>query len=168
MPTYYKTISESEAFYSIKEGELVKSGGGQSSYNLPKKFFKYMACNEILIPDPNMKYPRKSMDGNAFVLNKDYRFKLGHSVLALIGESYGDVDNQFIASMNGTNGKFQIYRKVYEELGWRHGWFVELYDKNLSGNELILSIDENNKVFTLDIQFAVDMTEYLKYIRRFP
>ena len=106
------------------------------------------------------------MDGNAYLLNNDYQFKLGPSALALIGESYGNVDNRFVTSMNGTNGKFQIYRKVYEELGWRYGWFVELYDKNLSGNELVLKIDEMNKVFTLDIESMINISEYLEHIRR--
>ena len=86
----------------------------------------------ILIPDSNFSYARKGIDGNAFVLNKLFSFKLGKNVLSLIGEGYCHVDNKFVASMNGTNGKFQIYRKVYDELGWRYGWFVDLYDRNMS------------------------------------
>ena len=143
---YHKTISESEAYYSIKDGKIIKSGGAQSSYNLPRLFFRYATENKILIEDYGISYPRKEIDGNAYVLNKDYEFKLGSNVLSLIGESYNNVDNQFIASMNGTNNKFQIYRKVYGILGWRYGWFVELYDKNLSGNKLLLDIDERNKI----------------------
>lgn len=114
MPLFYKTISESEAFYSIKEGELAISGGGQSSYNLPKPFFRYVNDNDILIQDRNFDYPRRKIDGNAFVLHEDYEFKLGSGVLSLIGQDYKKVDNQFITSINGTNNKFQIYRKVYD------------------------------------------------------
>ena len=169
MPLFYKTISESEAFYSIKEGELAISGGGQSSYNLPKPFFRYVKDNNILIHDPHFHYPRRKIDGNAFVLHEDYEFKLGSGVLSLIGQGYEKFDNQFIASLNGTNNKFQVYRKVYDELGWRYEWFVELYDKNLSGNELILHIDENNEIFTIDIQFSlIDQNDYHEYLKTHP
>lgn len=166
MALYYKTISESEAYYSFKDGEIIRSGGGQSSYNLPRTFFKYATEKNILIKDSNLSYPRKYIDGDAYILNKSYEFKLGDSVLSLIGENYKNVDNQFIASMNGTNNKFQIYRKVYNELGWRHGWFVELYDKNLSGNKLILDIDETNKIFTIDIVFSqIKQSTYMEYLK---
>lgn len=165
MAVYHKTISESEAFYSIRDGKIMKSGGGQSSYNLPLYFFKYATDRNILLQDPNLSYSRRDIDGNAFVLNEDYAFKLGSNVLFLIGTDYENVDNRFIASMNGTNNKFQMYRKVYDDLGWRYGWFVELYDKNLSGNELILYIDEKSKTFELDIGFTeIDKNTYLEYI----
>lgn len=169
MAVYFKTISESEAFYSIKEGKFAVSGGGQSSYNLPKNFFKYMTDNDILVQDPELDYPRKSMDGSAYVLNENYKFKLGSNVLSLIGPDYENVDNRFISSVNGTNGKFQVYRKVYDEMGWRYGWFVELYDKNLSGNELIMHIDEKNKIFTLDIDFVqIEQREFKEYLNQHP
>lgn len=168
MALYHKTISESEAYFSLEEGKLVKSGGGQSSYNLPRYFFKYATDRNILIEDPNINYPRKDIDGNAYVLSEDYEFRLGKSVLSLIGEDYRNVDNKFIASMNGTNNKFQIYRKVYGEMGWRYGWFVELYDRNLSGNTLILDLDEKNKVFTIDIMFnGIGKSQYCELIKRF-
>lgn len=119
--------------------------------------------------DHDLNYSRKETDGYAYVLNEDYDFKLGSNVLSLIGEGYGKVDNKFIASMNGTNGKFQIYRKVYDEMGWRYGWFVELYDKNLSGNELLMHIDEINKTFTLDIHFLeIEFNVYFEYICKHP
>lgn len=167
MAVYFKTISESEAYYSLREGKIIQSGGGQSSYNLPKYFFKYATEKNILIPDSNFPHARKGIDGNAFVLNELFSFRLGKNVLSLIGEGYSSVDNKFVASMNGTNGKFQIYRKVYDELGWRYGWFVDLYDRNLSGNELVLYIDEQNKIFTIDIEFSeVDKNTYLEYINK--
>lgn len=165
MALYYKTISESEAFYSFKEGNLIRSGGGQRSYNLPKYFYEYMTNKHILIEEPAISYSRKNIDGNAYVLNDNYNFKLGSGILSLIGKDYDNVDNQFIASMNGTNNKFQIYRKVYNQLGWKYGWFVELYDKNLSGNQLILDIDEKNKIFMIDISFTeITLSKYLEFI----
>ena len=167
MTLYYKTISESEAYYSIKDGKIVMSGGGQSSYNLPKKFFKYSTENKILIQDSHLSHSRKYIDGDAYVLNEDYNFKLGSNAVCLIGNEYGHYDNEFIASMNGTNNKFQIYRNTYDNLGWEYDWFVELYDKNLSGNQLILNIDEKNGVFTLDIEFIkIDLNSYINQIKK--
>ena len=166
MTTFYKTISESEAYYSIKDGKIVKYGGGQSSYNLPKKFFKNATEKKILIQDSHLPHSRKYIDGDAYVLNEDYKFKVGSNALSLIGNEYDNDDNEFIASMNGTNNKFQIYRKAYAELGWEYDWFVELYDKNLSGNRLILNIDEKNRLFTLDIEFIkMDLNSYINQMK---
>lgn len=167
MTTFYKTISESEAYYSIKDGKIIKSGGGQSSYNLPKKFFKYTTDKKILIQDSHLSHSRKYIDGDAYVLNEDYKFKVGFNALSLIGNEYDNDDNEFIASMNGTNNKFQIYRKAYVELGWEYDWFVELYDINLSGNQLILNINEKDRIFTLDIEFIkIDLISYIDQIKK--
>lgn len=169
MAMFFKIISESEAQFSLKENEIIKSTHNtQSSYNLPRNFFKYVTKNNILIRDPHIKYERKHVDGDAYILQKDYEFKLGSTVLSLIGDEYDNSENIFIASLNGTNNKFQIYRKVYNNLGWKYNWFVELYDKNLSGNKLILEIDEKNKVFLLDIEFtSINQNSYLKFIDNF-
>ena len=43
-----------------------------------------------------------------------------------------------------------MYNKLSSQ---EYGWFVKLYDKNLAGNELILNIDEGNKILKLDIRF---------------
>ena len=169
MTVFFKIISESEALFSLKEGEIIKSTHTtQNSYNLPRNFFKYATKNNILNKDPNMKYKRKPVDSDAYILQKDYEFKLGSTVLSLIGEEYNNSKNEFIASLNGTNNKFQIYRTVYDNLGWEYDWFVELYDKNLSGNKLILDIDEINKIFTLDIEFtSINQHRYIEFIENF-
>lgn len=164
-----KIISESEADYSVDGNIIVKSGGGQSSYNLPNEFFTYATNNKILITDPNLEHFRKNRDGDAFVLNKDYIFQLGPGVLWLIGDEYEE-GNKFIASVSSTNNKFQMYRAVYNNMaadGYK--WFVKLYDKNLSGNKLILDIDEVKKIFTFDIQFnAIKQTVDPEAIKQLP
>lgn len=169
MTIFYKIISESEALFSLKDGEIIKSTHNtQNSYNLPRNFFKYVTENNILNKDPYIKYKRKHIDDDAYILQKDYEFKLGSTVLLLIGDEYDNSENEFIASLNGTNNKFQIYRTVYGDLGWQYSWFVELYDKNLSGNKLILDIDEINKVFTIDIEFtSINQNSYLEFIENF-
>ncbi|WP_304103393.1 AAA family ATPase [Methanobrevibacter ruminantium] len=148
-----KFISESEADYSLVGDKIIKSGGAQSSYNLPNEFFNYVTEKKILIKDPTIEHFRKNRDGDAYVPNSDYKFQLGPGVLWLIGDEYGE-GSKFIASVSSTNGKFQIYRAVYNNMADNgYKWFVKLYDKNLSGNQLILDINESEKVFTLDIKF---------------
>ena len=154
---YIKLISTSEAKYFIDENDkTIKVGGGaQASYNLPSGFLEYAKSKNILIEDSNIEYARRKNDGNAFVLHSDYTFKLGHGVLWLIGEEYRNIENKFIASKNTSNGKFQLYRKVYSSFNSEeYDWFVKLYDKNICDNELVLDIDEEKKVLTLDIRFG--------------
>jgi hypothetical protein len=153
---YKKIISGSEARYFINADENnIKSGGGtQGSYNLPVDFLDTAKENNVLVQDPSVDYARKGKDGDAYVLDKEYTFKLGQGVLWLIGEEYDNKQNEFIASINASNSKFQLYRAVYIKLDQeKYGWFVKLYDKNLAGNELVLDIDDDDKVLTLDIRF---------------
>ena len=154
-----KLISESEAYYRIDGNKIIKSGGAQVSYNLPNEFFNYATKNKILIKDPNLEHFRKIKDGDAYIPNPEYKFQLGPGVLWLIGDEYKE-GNKFIGSVNGTNNKFQIYRVVYNNMAAEgYKWFVKLYDKNLSGNQLILDINETEKIFTLDIKFnAIEQT----------
>ena len=153
---FNKRISSVEAKYYLKEGRILKNQNNiQSSYNLPSEFFKYAKSKNILIEDSSINYARKSIDGNAFVLQSDYIFKLGQGVLWLIGEEYKEIKNKFIASKNASNGKFQLYRKVYINFdSEEYEWFVKLYDKNICDNELVLHIDEEQKILTLDIKFS--------------
>ena len=147
---FNKLISSVESKYYLNRGEILKNQNNvQSSYNLPSEFFKYAKSKNILIEDASINYVRKSVDGNAFVLQSDYIFKLGQGVLWLIGEEYRNIENKFIASKNTSNGKFQLYRKVYSSFNSEeYDWFVKLYDKNICDNELVLDIDEKKKVLT--------------------
>ena len=153
---YTKIISGSEAKYYINKNEnkVELGGGAQGSYNLPTEFLEAAKVSDVLIQDPSIQYSRKIKDGNAFVLQEEYTLKLGQGVLWLIGEEYNNNKNKFIASINSSNGKFQLYRSVYKMLEpEEYGWFVKLYDKNLTGNELVLDIDKENKILKLDIRF---------------
>lgn len=154
---YTKIISKSEARYYIDGGknEILKTDkNSQGSYNLPSEFLEAARKKNVLVKDPNIDYARKNTDGDAFVLSKDYKFNLGKGALWLIGEDYAKKSNKFIASINKSNGKFQLYRTVYKKLDPKeYGWFITLIDNNLVGNELILDINEVNQILTLDIKF---------------
>lgn len=154
---YTKLISSSEAKYYINKGEneiLKTNKNSQGSYNLPVEFLEAAIEKNVLVKDSSIDYARKEIDGDAFVVSDDYKFKLGQGALWLIGEDYTKVNNKFIASINASNGKFQLYRTVYKKLDSKeYNWFINLIDNNLSGNELILDIDEQNQVLTLDVKF---------------
>lgn len=156
MSKFEKIISASEGKYYIdtKSEKIVIGGGGQSSYNIPTEFFEYAKENGILVADSGFEYARKQ-DGDAYVLNEDYKLSFGDGVLWLIGSEYKGKKNKIIGSVGYTNNKFQFFRSVYNSLDKNeYGWFVELYDKNLRGNKLILEIDEINKVLIIDIEFS--------------
>ena len=157
-------ISTSEGKFSINGEFIEEGGGGQSHYILPKDFYYYVVRekHDVLITDSDLNYARKEEDGDAYVLNPNYTFNLGPGILWLIGKEYAKRQNKFIAGSSFSNDKFILYRTVYNQMGSNeftdskkeeYEWFVKLYDKNLIGNRLILSIDEENKILTFDIGF---------------
>lgn len=154
---YTKLISGSEAMYKINNSEnkiLQISKNTQGSYNLPIEFYEVAKEKHVLVENPSIDYARKNKDGAAYVVTDTYKFKLGQGILWLIGDEYNNKNNKFIASVNESNGKFQLYRTVYKKFNSdEYEWFVKLYDKNLVGNELILDIDEHNKILTIDVRF---------------
>ena len=153
---YYRVVKKSQAKNYISGNKLIKSDGAQASYNLPKEFFLDAKDKGVLV-ETSMDYPRKYDDGNAYILNSNYKFKLGQGVLWLIGEEYKNIENKFILSKSGTNNKIITYRTVYNQMSKNdrgYKWFVDLYDKNLAGNKLIFNIDEDRKIFTWDIEFS--------------
>lgn len=148
-----KAMSESESKYKINEGYIeIRKKNVQSSYNLDKNFCDYVEEKNILVEDPNLDYPRKDKDGNAFVLNEEYQLELGPGVLWLIGKEYSTRDNKFISSHND-NGKIQVYNNVYKNMGPDYEWFHKVYEKSIAGNVLEIDIDEEQKKFTVDIRF---------------
>lgn len=127
-------------------------GGGQSSYNLPTEFMNFAVENEVLIKDSSFDYNRKEKDGDAYILHCDFKLKLTDTIYWLIGDEYKKNDNKLVASVGYKNNKLQFFRAVYSNLGDNYKWFVKLYDKNLVGNELVLSIDMVNKVVEIDVE----------------
>ena len=160
-----KIISASEAKYKIEKDTITSSGGAQASYNLEQKFVDYVIKENILIENPDLNFYRTKNDiqvlVHQYVLNEEnYKFKLGSGILWLIGDEYKDINNKFILSWASENQiKPQLYKKVYKEMGFEYEWFLDLYAKNLAGNQLIFDIDEENKILTLDITFnAIEKT----------
>ena len=157
---YIKELGNCEGRYYLDEndGSIKRNQSNeQSSYNLPNDFFRDALNKKVIIEDPSINHCRKSIDGNAYVVNSDYKFKLGQGVIWLIGEKYNNDKNKFIASINGSNKKAQLYRRVYKELeSIEYNWFIDLYDKNIVKNILVLNIDEENKILTLDTRFNIE------------
>lgn len=153
---YTKIVSASEANYKIAKGEkfnfIVSSSGGQSSYNLPKEFADYAIENGILVASPDFQYTRKTKDGDAYLLSDEYTLQLGKGVLWLIGSQYAQKENLFFVSKGYQNNKYQLFRASYKDQANPNcDWFVELYDKNLAGSELVIIVDSDAKKLVLDI-----------------
>ena len=168
---FNKNLTETQAEYLIDFDTLIQQKRKtQRSYNAPQDFFYYAKNFGIINRTPEEDNTRKSKNGDIkvkqYFLSEDYSFKLGLGVLWIIGEK--DVDDKYASEKykffvsTGINMqthkkiKPQIYKTEYsnksqQEDGYK--WFVELYDKNLAGNDIIFSIDHENKVFTFDVLF---------------
>ena len=154
---YEMDINESQAYYSIESVKLKKSGGGQSSNYVGTGFFNDVTDKNILIQRDVEGYPPRRKDtDNQYVLNEYYKFELGSEILELIGGEYKRKINKFIVSYPQTDsGKPQLNKAVYKKLSEKdngYKWFVELYNKNITGNKLMFDIDESNRKLTVDIK----------------
>lgn len=165
MVEFRREIKKTQAKFIINSDELVVSEnnvGQQSSYNLPQDFIDFALDNGVLVEDGTIEYSRKQSDGNAYRLADGYKFELAPGVIWMIGDKYKSVDNFFLTSQNeakdGTK-KFQLFRAVYNALRSsrtagceKYDWFVELYDKNLVGNSLLIEVDTDHRKLRLDVE----------------
>lgn len=166
---YYNMVSNSEAKYLLNSttGLLKKREGNvQSSYNIDVDIFKALCKHRMIVQDSSFEHARKSQDGDAYVLNSNIKITLGEGALWLVGDEFKKVELKFVGSVNGANGKFQLYRKVYDKivrdakqsgnntLAMQYEWFVNLFDKNIAGNELVFTIDVDNNTLNIDVKFS--------------
>lgn len=165
MAEFRREIKKTQAKFIINSGDLVISEnnvGQQSSYNLPQEFIDYALEHGVLVEDASIEYSRKDSDGNAYRLSDDYELELAPGIIWMIGDRYKKIDNFFLTSQNeakdGTK-KFQLFRKVYNDLknsrqmeSEKFDWFVDLYDKNLVGNSLLIEVDDVHRKLRLDVE----------------
>lgn len=155
---YEMDINESQAYYTVENVVLRKSGGGQASNYVGAGFFKEALANNVLYQTNIEGYPSKRDFDEQYVLNEDYSFELGSGILELIGEEYGHSNNKFIVSFPQTkSGKPQLNKVAYKTLSKidkSYEWFVELYSKNISGNKLLFDIDYENNNLLIDVKFS--------------
>lgn len=148
-------IQNTQANYSFSV-KIVEGGGGQASNYVGTEFFNDALKQNILVKTDIGGYPRHQ--DIVYQLNADYKFKLGPEILNFIGDEYDTFTNKFIISYPNTkDGKPQLNRRAYKKLSEIYdgfSWFVELYDKNISGNKLLINVDEDEKLLTLDIGFS--------------
>lgn len=152
--TLEDSIRKTEAKYCMNPhtGTIEESSGKQNSYNLNVELFNALLNARVLKQDPSFSYKREGDEGNPYVLTDGYTLKLGPGILWLIGDEYGKRNNKFVVSVNRSNKKAQMYRRVYNNLDKdEYEWFVKLYDKNLAGTELIFKVDGN--ILNLDVNF---------------
>lgn len=168
MSEYSKEIQNSQANYNFLV-KIVEGGGGQASNYVGTKFFNDALKKNIIVKTIIGGYPRPQDD--VYKLNEDYKFKLGPEALKFVGDEYDTYTNKFIVSYPDTeDGKPQLNRRAYKKLSEIYdgfSWFVELYDKNISGNKLLISVDEDEKVLTLDIEFS-SIKEFITFKSKSP
>lgn len=156
-PIYTKEVSKSESKYEVNIIE--KSSNLQSSYNLPQEFFDDATSEKIIIEKEIPDYPRKN--DKTYVLNDNCEFKLGPNILWLIGDEFDNDNNKFVISRYQTEKeqrKPQIYKHAYEKMEKQdpgYKWFVELFKNNISGNNIVISVNNENerKIIIFDIDF---------------
>ena len=171
---FEKGIHESQAFFTIEDIKLKRSGGGQGSYYVDE-FYKYAKKNNIIIQIERTElegYPneRGRDKDDVYKLNEDYEFILGSNLLDLIGDAFNNNKNKFLVSYPQTikdgeiTGKPQLNKKVYGSLSDNnhegYDWFVELYNKNITDNRLLFDIDEANSKLIVDVKFSA-LTKFL-------
>ena len=158
---YEMDINESQAYFTVENVILRKSGGGQASNYVGSGFFKDALEKNILFQTTIDSYPPKRDFDEQYILNENYTFELGPGILDLIGEEY-KTNNKFMVSFPQTkSGKPQLNKVVYKTLAKNdkaYEWFVELYSKNITGNKLVFDIDEDNKKLTVDVRFSAITT----------
>lgn len=163
---YEREIMRSQADYIVENIILKKSGGGQSSNYVGTEFFNDALEKGVIFQTTVDGYPTTNSSGSdkQYVLNENYSLELGSGILTLIGEEYNDIDNKFIVSYPQTkSGKPQLNKVVYKTLSKidkGYEWFFKLYCNNISGNTLVLDIDEQNMILFVDIEFSA-LTNFL-------
>ena len=163
---YKREIMGSQADYIVEDIILKKSGGGQSSNYVGTDFFNDALEKNVIYRTTVEGYPTTNSRGSdeQYVLNENYTFELGSGVLALIGDEYKNIGNKFIVSYPQTqSGKPQLNKVVYKTLARKdkgYEWFFKLYISNISGNKLLLDIDEENRKLIVDIEFSA-LTNFL-------
>ena len=159
---YEMDINESQAYYTVENVILRKSGGGQASNYVGTGFFKDALEKNVIFQTTIEGYPPKRDFDEQYMLNENYSFELGSGIIDLIGDEYKTRNNKFIVSFPQTkSGKPQLNKVVYKTLSKidrSYEWFVELYNNNITGNKLIFDIDEENRKLTVDIRFTAITT----------
>ncbi len=155
-------INESQAYYTVENVVLRKSGGGQASNYVGTGFFKDALEKNVIFQTTVEGYPSNRDYDEQYILNEDYTFELGPGIIDLIGEEYNNHNNKFLVSFPQTkSGKPQLNKVVYKKLAQKdkaYEWFFKLYCNNITGNKLVFDIDEENKKLTVDIRFSAITT----------
>ena len=159
---YEMDINESQAYYTVENVILRKSGGAQASNYVGTGFFKAAIEKGVIFQTTIEGYPPKRDFDEQYALNENYSFELGSGILDLIGNDYKDRNNKFVVSFPQTkSGKPQLNKVVYKTLAKNdrsYEWFVELYSNNITGNKLVFDIDEENKKLVVDVRFTAITT----------
>ena len=127
----------------------------QCSYNLPlelEEHLKSLGAIEKVNPS--------SKDTNAtYKLANGYKMRLGPNIIAAIGDSYKTIANDVIFTHtegeNGTSKKIQLKKTDFKSQGSdNYKWFVELYEKNIEGTVLTITVDDEKKTVGFNLELT--------------
>lgn len=127
----------------------------QCSYNLPielEEHLKSLGAIEKVNPS--------SRDTNAtYKLANGYKMRLGPNIIAAIGDSYKSVANEVVFTHtegeNGTSKKIQLKKTDFKaQASDNYKWFVDLYEKNIEGTVLTITVDDEKKTVGFNLELT--------------
>ena len=127
----------------------------QCSYNLPLELEEHLKTlgaiekNNPTASDTNAKYK----------LTNGYKMCLGNNIIAAIGDSYKTTPNEVVFTHtegeNGSSKKLQLKKTDFKALGSdNYKWFVDLYEKNIEGTVLTITVDDVQKTICFDLELT--------------
>lgn len=127
----------------------------QCSYNLPielEEHLKSLGAIEKVNPS--------SRDTNAtYKLANGYKMRLGPNIIAAIGDAYKSVANEVVFTHtegeNGTSKKIQLKKTDFKaQASDNYKWFVDLYEKNIEGTVLTITVDDEKKTVGFNLELT--------------
>ena len=142
-----REVKSSQSKYKFKL--IKKDVTQQGSYYLDLDVENTLIANKVIKLD-------SSEDGKAklYLVSDDYNVVLSKNIIAIIGDKFEEKTNLVVfrhnKAIDGTT-KFELRKTDFQNKGGEYEWFVELYEKNVEGLFLILSVDYENKKIIFDI-----------------
>lgn len=157
---FERIIAESQSKYKVVIEK--KDNKQQCSYNLPIGLEAYLLSLNALYQETDESISTKV----TYILNSDYKARLGVNLCAIIGNKYLSESIKVIFTHtegeNEDTPKFQLKRTDFENRGAGFEWFVELYDKNIEGIKFTIFVDDEKKEILFDVELTSNIMNTIK------
>lgn len=127
----------------------------QCSYNLPIELESYLLSIHAIESNSI----GNSQQNKDYYLCNDFRLELGRNILAIIGKDFEKKDNKIVFThtegADGSTKKIQLKRTCFKDMQHDdYKWFVDLYDYNVEGMELLIEVEEEEKKIKIDLDIS--------------